>query len=101
MHKTIFQFIKLVKNLGIYNKEQLNKNTYNFEGLHECCKKLGIDIECWGICMGDCTKTEIDPIFYMTECGDFMVDVTKECCKDTNITARDFRKFICSLTIKL
>ena len=30
--------------------------------------------------MGDCTLTEIDPVLYLTECGDYLHDVTKKCC---------------------
>ena len=32
--------------------------------------------------MGDCTETEIDPIFYMTECGDTLKEVAEQCCSE-------------------
>ena len=41
-------------------------------------------MECWGICMEGCDKAqEIDPIFFETQCGTFMRDVTEKCCSNT------------------
>ena len=52
--------------------------------LHACCKTLSVDMECWGICMEGCDKAQkIDPIFFETQCGTFMRDVTEKCCSNT------------------
>ena len=69
--------------LDFWNKYAIiNQSFHHQKELHACCEKLEVDIECWGICMGDCTETEIDPIFYMTECGDTLKEVAEQCCSE-------------------
>ena len=38
--------------------------------------------------MGDCTLVEIDPILYLTECGEYLDVVTNECCGVKNVTTK-------------
>ena len=79
------------KRINIENKELNSKPVFlviyffhscKCKELHSCCKTLGVNIECWGICMGDCNESqEVDPIFFMTSCGSFLRDVAVKCCK--------------------
>ena len=49
--------------------------------------------------MDDCTETEVDPIFYMTECGDAMKDVTAQCCNKKTSDSTPGGNFSFSISI--